>query len=200
MRLVVGLGNPGARYRDTPHNLGFWVCDRLAERFHIENEVQKFQARFRRGRIGDEDVGLLWPQTFMNVSGESVAEALRYLPVSVEDLIVVYDDMDLPLGRLRLRPEGGHGGHNGLRSIIESIGSRGFPRVRVGVGRPAEGWSATGHLLSRIPEADRDKFEAAADRAADAVCCIWERGVAEAMNRFNAPAKDASSESKEGKA
>jgi PTH1 family peptidyl-tRNA hydrolase len=127
MHLVVGLGNPGSRYRDTPHNLGFWVCDRLAESHGFGDEVRKYQARFRRGRIGSEDVGLLWPQTYMNASGDSVAAAMRYLPTSAEQMIVVFDDMDLPLGRLRIRPSGGHGGHNGLRSIVDRLGF-GFPK------------------------------------------------------------------------
>jgi PTH1 family peptidyl-tRNA hydrolase len=199
MRLVIGLGNPGSRYRDTPHNMGFWVCDRLAERGSLGAAVAKFQGRFRRGRIDGEDVGLLCPETYMNVSGDSVAEAMRYLPVELEDLIVVYDEMDLPLGRLRLRPEGGHGGHNGLRSIIERLGTRGFARVRVGVGRPPEGWSPTGHLLGRIAPEDRTKYDAAAERAADAVRCIWEEGIDEAMNRFNASPREVSTESREGK-
>jgi PTH1 family peptidyl-tRNA hydrolase len=194
MRLVVGLGNPGSRYRDTPHNLGFWVCDLLAERHGLRDEVEKFQGRFRRGRIGSEDVGLLWPQTYMNASGDSVAEAIRYLPTSTDDLVVVFDDMDLPLGRLRIRPRGGHGGHNGLRSITERLGSQGFARVRVGVGRPPEGWSASGHLLARIPEELRPRFDEAVVRAADAVQCIWDEGVEEAMNRFNAPLPEASKE------
>jgi PTH1 family peptidyl-tRNA hydrolase len=197
MRLVVGLGNPGSRYRDTPHNLGSWVCDLLAERHGLRDEVEKFQGRFRRGRIEGEDVGLLRPQTYMNASGESVAEAIRYLPTSAEELVVVFDDMDLPLGRLRIRPSGGHGGHNGLRSIIQRLGSQDFARVRVGVGRPPEGWSATGHLLGRIPAELRPRFDEAVVRAADAVECIWEEGVRAAMNRFNAPLPEGSMESTE---
>jgi PTH1 family peptidyl-tRNA hydrolase len=197
MHLVVGLGNPGSRYRETPHNLGFWVCDRLAESHGLRDEAQKFEARFRRGRIGSEDVGLLWPQTYMNASGDSVAEAIRYLPTAVEHLIVVFDDMDLPLGRLRIRPRGGHGGHNGLRSIVERLGSQEFPRVRVGVGRPPEGWSATGHLLRRIPEDLQPRFDEAVDRAAAAVRCILQEGVEESMNRFNASPFEAPKEPRE---
>ena len=200
MHLVVGLGNPGSRYRETPHNLGFWVCDRLAESHGFGAEVRKYQGRFRRGRIGSEDVGLLWPQTYMNASGDSVAEAMRYLPTSAEEMIVVFDDMDLPLERLRIRPSGGHGGHNGLRSIVDKLGSKDFARVRVGVGRPPEGWSATGHLLGRISETQRGRLEESVDRAAAAVRCILEEGVEEAMNRFNAPPPETSRESiEEGK-
>jgi PTH1 family peptidyl-tRNA hydrolase len=191
MRLVVGLGNPGTSYRDTPHNAGFWVCDRLAERHGFGAESRKYQGLFRRGRLRGEDVGLLKPQTYMNLSGDSVAEALRYLPVDsarlLEDLVVVYDEMDIEAGRLRLRPSGGHGGHNGMRSVIERIGTDQFARVRVGVGRPAEGRDPTGHLLSKIPPAKRAAFLRSIERAADAVEAILTEGVDAAMNRFNGP-------------
>ncbi|MFQ5697439.1 MAG: aminoacyl-tRNA hydrolase [Myxococcota bacterium] len=194
MILVVGLGNPGRRYRNTPHNLGFRVCERIAELGSFDAEVEKFEARFLRGRIDGKDTGLLMPQTYMNLSGESVARAMRYLPVTLDDLIVVFDDMDLPLGRLRVRPGGGAGGHNGVRSLIQSLGTQSFARVRVGVGRPSDGRSPTGHLLGRISEEDRPRFEAAVARAADAARCIWNHGVAEAMNRFNAEPGDDSTE------
>jgi PTH1 family peptidyl-tRNA hydrolase len=185
MVLVVGLGNPGARYRDTPHNAGFWVCDLLAKRHALGGESTRFQALLRRGRIGGEDVSVLKPQTFMNLSGHSVAEALRYLPVELKDLIVVVDDMDLPAGRLRIRHQGGHGGHNGLRSIIECIGSKEFPRVRIGVGRPRGSRDPVDHLLSRLPEAARAQFAEVGERAADAVELMMARGVEAAMNRYN---------------
>jgi PTH1 family peptidyl-tRNA hydrolase len=121
----------------------------------------------------------------MNLSGDSVAEALRYLPVEVSDLVVVYDEMDLPAGKLRIRPGGGHGGHNGMRSIIASLGSDAFPRVRVGVGRPEGKGSATGHLLSRMNGDERRWFDGAVALAADAVDAILQRGAAQAMNEFN---------------
>src|SRR5688572_9748006 len=189
MRLIVGLGNPGAKYRDTPHNAGFWVCERLAQRHALGPESTRFQALVQRGRIRGHEVALLRPQTFMNLSGQSVAEALRYLPVD-DSLLVVFDDMDLPAGRLRIRMGGGHGGHNGMRSIIECIGREDFPRVRIGVGRPRAGGTASrvtaGHLLSKLPEAERARFSEATDRAADAVELLLERGVQAAMNTFNA--------------
>jgi PTH1 family peptidyl-tRNA hydrolase len=185
MRLVIGLGNPGKRYEDTPHNAGFWVCDRLAARAGSPPESTRFQGLFQRGRLGRHDVGLLRPQTFMNLSGHSVAEALRYLPVEPDEILVVFDEMDLPAGKLRIRPSGSHGGHNGLRSIIECIGRSDFPRVRVGVGRPRGKRSPTDHLLSKVPEAERARFAELAERAADAVECILDRGVAAAMNEYN---------------
>lgn len=194
MILVVGLGNPGSRYRNTPHNLGFRVCERIAELGDFDAGVEKFKARFLRGRIDGRDMGLLMPQTYMNLSGESVARAIRYLPATVGDMIVVFDDMDLPLGRLRVRPGGGAGGHNGVRSLIQSLGTQLFARVRAGVGRPEGERSPTGHLLGRISEEDTPRYEAAVVRAADAARAIWEFGVAEAMNRFNAMPGDDSRE------
>jgi PTH1 family peptidyl-tRNA hydrolase len=189
MRLIVGLGNPGAKYRDTPHNAGFWVCERLAQRHALAPETTRFSSLLQRGRILGHEVALLRPQTFMNLSGQAVAEALRYLPVE-GSLLVVFDDMDLPAGRLRIRLGGGHGGHNGMRSIIESIGREDFPRVRLGVGRPRTGGTnprtTAGHLLARLPEAERKRFDEITDRAADAVEVLLERGVQAAMNAFNA--------------
>ncbi|MCP4004047.1 MAG: aminoacyl-tRNA hydrolase [bacterium] len=184
MFLIVGLGNPGKRYRDTPHNAGFQVCDRLADRYGLGDEVQKHQGLFWRGRLLNQDVGILKPQTFMNLSGESVGEAMRYLPVQPEDMILVYDDMDIPSGTLRLRKKGGHGGHNGIRSVIEHLGSKDFARLRVGVGRPGrEG--ATGHLLSKVRSEEREVFAKTVDLAADAVEAFIKDGIEAAMNRYN---------------
>jgi len=185
MRLIVGLGNPGTKYQDTPHNAGFWVCDLLARRHGLGGETQKFEGLLRRGRIAPTDVAVLKPQTYMNLSGESVAEAFRYLPVELSDLIVVYDEMDLPAGKLRIRPSGSAGGHNGMKSILQHLGSDAFARVRMGVGRPAGARTPTSHLLSRPDEEQRRILEQATGRAADAVEVILAHGVAEAMNRFN---------------
>ncbi len=185
MRLIVGLGNPGKRYRDTPHNAGFRVCDRFAERHHLGDEIDKFRGRFWRGRLKNEDVAVLKPQTYMNLSGESVREAIRYLPLEASQMIVVYDEIDLPLGRLRIRPCGGSGGHNGVQSLIEQLGTRDFPRIRVGVGRGAGARDPTGHLLGRVRAAEREVFAETVERAADALETVLEDGVDEAMNRFN---------------
>jgi PTH1 family peptidyl-tRNA hydrolase len=185
MRLVVGLGNPGARYRDTPHNAGFRACDVLAARHRVGDEQKKFRGSFRRGRVLGHDVGLLKPETYMNASGEAVAEALRYLPVVAADVILLYDEIDLPAGKLRIRPGGSAGGHNGVRSVIEHLGSDAIPRVRIGVGRPKQGRDPTGHLLGKVHPELREIFEKAVERAADAVEAILVHGIPEAMNRFN---------------
>ena len=185
MLLFVGLGNPGQRYSETPHNAGFVVCDRFAAKHRFGATAAKFQGEFVRGRALGADVGLLKPQTFMNLSGESVAEALRYLPVEPASVVVVFDEMDIPSGKLRLRLKGGHGGHNGLRSIIESIGTSDFPRIRVGIGRPPSGREPTGHLLSKVASAERERFSATVDLAVDALEVVIGQGFEAAMNRFN---------------
>lgn len=185
MRLFVGLGNPGTRYADTPHNAGFVVCDRLIAKHRLPAPTEKFKGLFARGTVLGHDVGVLKPQTFMNLSGESVAAALRYLPVETGEIVVVFDEMDIPSGKLRLRKSGGHGGHNGLRSIVEQLGSSDFPRIRVGIGRPPAGREPTGHLLSKVPAAERERYTATIELAVDALEMALESGFEAAMNRFN---------------
>ena len=185
MRLVVGLGNPGSEYARTPHNAGFMVCEALAARHRLGDPSKRFQGLVYRGRIGDIDVAVLKPQTYMNRSGDAVSEALRYLPVEHTEILVIFDEMDLPIGKLRIRPSGGHGGHNGMRSIIDRIGSSDFARLRVGVGRPPAGRSATGHLLGRPEAGAQEQLAQATMRAAEAAECILQQGVESAMNRFN---------------
>lgn len=185
MRLIVGLGNPGARYRDTPHNAGFVVCDRFTERHHIAGETRKFRGRFRRGPVDDEDIGVLMPGTYMNLSGDAVAEAVRYLPIAGRDIILVFDDMDLREGCIRIRPGGGSGGHQGVQSVIDHLGSEEFPRVRVGVGRPPGERGATNHLLGPVRAEERRRFLQTVELAVDALDTILREGVDEAMNRYN---------------
>ncbi len=185
MRLIVGLGNPGSRYRETPHNAGFQVCDGFAERHHLGEEVRKFGGVFRRGRVRGEDVGVLKPQTYMNLSGESVSEAVRYLPAEAPDLILVYDEMDLPSGRLRIRPRGGSAGHKGVQSVIDRLGTGDFPRLRVGVGRGDERRGAVAHLLGRTSKRERKRISQTVDLAVEALDFMLECGVEEAMNRYN---------------
>ncbi len=185
MQLFVGLGNPGPRYAETPHNAGFVVCDRFAARHRFPAPAPKFEGLFTRGKAHGHDVGLLKPQTFMNLSGDSVAQALRYLPVEAHELVVIFDEMDIPSGRLRLRKAGGHGGHNGLRSIIERLGTQDFPRIRVGIGRPPQGHEPTGHLLNKVRAEERARYDATVELAVDALDCILESGFEAAMNRYN---------------
>ncbi len=198
MRLIVGLGNPGTRYRGTPHNAGFLVCDRFAERHQLAGEGRKFQGRFRRGRVRGEDIGLLKPETYMNLSGEAVREAVRYLPLEGEDIILVFDDIDLPQGSVRIRPDGGSGGHLGVESVIADLGTENFPRVRVGVGRPQSRRGAAKHVLAPVASEKRERFSQTIDRAVEALDTILENGIDEAMNQYNGLPPAGQEEEEEG--
>ena len=187
MKVIVGLGNPGPEYEETPHNVGFDVVALLAERLAASwRRSTRFQARLARVERGGEPWLLVQPQTFMNLSGTSVAPVLRYHGCGPEDLVVVLDDADLPLGRLRIRPDGGSGGHRGLASVIEALGTEAFARVRLGVGRdPAVEGGLVDHVLGRFDPARGLAARSMVAAAADAVMCLTETCLAEAMNRYN---------------
>lgn len=187
MHLLVGLGNPGPAYADTRHNVGFLVVDELARRMGTVLDVERFHGRFGRGRLAGADCALLQPTTFMNRSGRAVAAAVAGL-AEVEptrDLLVVQDDLDLPLGRLRLRAAGGAGGHNGLADVLEALGTRAVPRLRVGIGRPVAG--AIDHVLAGFEPAEREELVATIGRAADAVERWIRDGIERAMEQANRP-------------
>lgn len=188
MNLIVGLGNPGRRYRGTRHNMGAEVVDRLARRAGIAIDEDAGFARVGRGRIAGRRVLLAKPQTYVNVSGEAVRDLRRRHRLRLPDIFVVVDDLDLPLGRIRLRAEGSAGGHNGLRSIIEALGTTEFPRLRVGVGRPPAGIDPADHVLTRFSPEEHEVLDAVLDRAAEALEAAVVEGVEAAMNRFNARA------------
>lgn len=185
MILVAGLGNPGAQYANTRHNVGFDTIDYLAASYRIPLNRVRHKALTGEGIIQGKKVILLKPQTFMNLSGEAIAELIRFYKVPLTDLIVVYDDIDLPVGSVRIRPTGSAGTHNGMRSIVERLGSSAFPRVRIGVGKPPQGWKLADHVLSRFPEEERALVNAAVERAADAVPAIILAGAEAAMSRYN---------------
>jgi len=189
MKLVVGLGNPGSRYQHTRHNLGFRVVDVLAERWRIAVSRQKFGAMLGDGTVSGERTALMKPQTFMNRSGQSVQAAVAFYRLPIEELLVVGDDLDLPIGRLRIRASGSSGGHRGLASIIQCLGSESFARVRVGIGRPAPD-DAVEHVLSGFAEDEELAVNRAVDGAADAVECWLAEGVTAAMNKFNRTGRD----------
>jgi PTH1 family peptidyl-tRNA hydrolase len=187
VKIVAGLGNPGATYKGTPHNIGFEVLELLAGRLGGSWRANaRFKSRLARVRHEDEEMLLVQPQTFMNLSGEAVGALMRYHRLTPESLTVVVDDADLPAGRLRIRGEGGAGGHRGLLSVIESCGTRNFARVRVGIGRGKDGAGLTEHVLGCLDPARDALVRRAAAAAAEAVLCLATRGLAEAMNRFNA--------------
>ena len=155
MKLVAGLGNPGREYEDTPHNVGFQVVDFLIEHLGISGFQTKFRSKMIGTSIGGESCLFIKPQTYMNKSGEAVAEFVNFYRIPSEKIVIISDDIDLPPGKVRFRDEGGHGGHNGLRSIIESLGNGNFHRIRVGVGRPSEQKNIVGHVLGRWSEVDK---------------------------------------------
>jgi PTH1 family peptidyl-tRNA hydrolase len=187
MKVIVGLGNPGAMYEKTRHNVGFWVVDELARRLGASWGKVKWRAHVAEGRAGGEKVLLVKPQTYMNASGESVRELFDFHREldAARDLILVYDDMDFPPGQIRLRERGSGGGHNGVKSVIQHLGSEVFPRVRVGIGRPSGDVRVVDYVLSPFSAADLVPVQEAVARAADAVQCALEQGFAAAMNRFN---------------
>lgn len=186
MKLIAGLGNPGREYAATRHNIGFMVIDRLAHQLGVAVEKKKFKALFGQGQVGTEKVLLVKPQTYMNLSGGAVSALLRWHKLGPADLVVVFDDMDLPPGKLRLRREGGAGGHKGMESIIMALGTEGFPRLRIGVGKPEiPGFDAAGYVLSRLSGEDARIFEESVDTAAEAIHCIVSGGLERAMNEYN---------------
>ena len=184
MKLLVGLGNPGDKYSATRHNIGFMVAEQVAQRHRIVLKKKGYQGIYGVGRPEGCETTILLPQTFMNCSGSSVNAAYRSLGIVPGDLIVIYDDLDLPFGRLRIKIDGGHGGHNGLRDIIAILGSKDFIRLRVGIGRPERG-DVTGHVLSRFATNEKKLLPQLLDAAAEATETILSSGVTEAMNQFN---------------
>ncbi len=188
MKLIVGLGNPGREYEATRHNLGFRVIDALASRGHIALSSAKFSAESGQGVIEGHKVLLLKPQTYMNLSGQSVGPAAHFYKIAPEDLVVAHDDLDLALGRLQLRRGGGTGGHNGLKSIVQCLGSGDFVRLRIGIGKP-QGPEArqrvVGHVLSRFDASEAAHIDEAVAAAVRAIEAVLADGLAKAMNAFN---------------
>lgn len=184
MYVIAGLGNPGKEYEKTRHNMGFLVVDRLAEKCGIKVNKLKHKALTGDGRIGGEKVLLVKPQTYMNLSGESLREVVRYYDVEMSNLIVIYDDFDLETGALRIRKKGSAGSHNGMKSVIYQLQSDEFPRVRIGIGASG-GLDWKDFVTGRISSAEADVLAETLDKAADAIISIIEDGIDVAMNRFN---------------
>ena len=184
MTMVVGLGNPGDRYSDTRHNMGFMVIDSLAEALRIEVRKRKFGACLALGEFADQKLILLKPWQFMNRSGQAVSTAAGFYKLGVRDLLVISDDMDLEPGRIRLRAKGSAGGHNGLADIAQKLGTNEFARCRVGIGR-SDWQDSVDYVLERPTNEQKLLLDAAIERARDAVLCWVENGIETAMNRFN---------------
>jgi peptidyl-tRNA hydrolase, PTH1 family len=183
MYLIVGLGNPGLEYRHTRHNVGFDIVDLIAEKYNISLNRIKFKGVCGDGFVGTEKVLLLKPSTYMNLSGESLVEAANFYKIPRENIIVIYDDVSLAVGRMRVRPEGSAGGHNGMKNIILHLSSEVFPRIKVGVGQPQSGLIP--HVLGKFPKEEREVLEKLFEGAVEAAVAIIKDGITEAMNRYN---------------
>jgi PTH1 family peptidyl-tRNA hydrolase len=189
MKLIIGLGNPGREYSGTRHNIGFAVLGELARKNGINFDKRCCHSRAGEGRMGDQQVVLAKPQTYMNLSGDAVAALVRKYKVKVSDILVVHDDLDLPMGKIRIRANGSAGGHNGLKSIIASIGTMEFPRLKIGIGRPEntgiERRDIIDHVLSDFDSVDRKIAEEAIARAVEAAEIIVHQGLDAAMTKYN---------------
>ncbi len=185
MKLIVGLGNPGDKYENTRHNVGFMVVQMLAEEAGIRLKNKGHQGLYGTGRVDGREVTLLLPQTFMNLSGASTGSACRSLGLAPEDLIVVHDDIDQSFGSLKLKSGGGHGGHNGIRNICQVLGHGDFLRVKVGVGRPAAGGDVARYVLSSFAAAEKKVLKTVLENSAMAIKTVLSHGEQVAMNEFN---------------
>ena len=185
MYVVVGLGNPGKQYDKTRHNVGFDVIDILAEEYGISVSKIKHKALIGEGRVGSEKVLLVKPQTYMNLSGETLIDIYNYYKIDMENIIVIYDDIDLDVGKIRIRKKGSGGTHNGMRSITKCLGSTDFPRVRVGVSKPRPGQDLADFVLSRFRKEEADDLQVGLEKAAKSVDCMIRENIDKAMNQYN---------------
>jgi len=185
MKIIIGLGNPGRKYERTRHNAGFMAVEELAKGLHVAITQEKHHALIGKARVDSGELVLAKPQTYMNESGRAVGAILRGTYATVADLIVVHDELDLPLGSVRVKIGGGHGGHNGLRSIIEHAGTSDFIRVRIGIGRPAPNMDSAGYVLGSFSADEREAAAGAVKKATEAIKAIVREGPARAMNIFN---------------
>ncbi len=185
MYIIAGLGNPGAKYAGTRHNAGFSVIDELADKYNISVDMAKHQGLSGKGVIAGEKVLLVKPMTYMNESGVCLRQVMDYYKADIEDLIVIFDDISLEPGRLRVRAKGSAGGHNGIKSIIAHLGTDQFKRIKIGVGDKPKGWDLVDWVLGRFPEEQYDTLRQANIRACGAVACILTDGIEACMNQYN---------------
>jgi PTH1 family peptidyl-tRNA hydrolase len=185
MKLIVGLGNPESDYSKTRHNMGFNVINSLAKAYDIDISRKKFEAEFGSGIIENEKVILIKPQTFMNLSGKAVIEFVNFYKVPLEDLIIIYDDMDIDISKIRIRKLGSPGSHNGMKSIVNILADDRFPRVRVGIGKPTYEEDIINYVIGPIPEEEQKALNEGVEKAKDAIVEILKNGIDSAMNKFN---------------
>ena len=185
MYIIAGLGNPGRKYENTRHNLGFITIDRLAEKCGIEIKKSKFKSLIGEGVVSGEKVVFLKPQTFMNNSGEAIREALRFYKVQLSNLLVIYDDIDIPMGDIRIRMGGSAGTHNGMKSIVYHLMDDHFPRIRIGIGKGNKSDDIIDYVLGGFSGDEVKPLEEACDNAVEAIICYIEKGIDASMNRYN---------------
>lgn len=190
MKVIVGLGNPGSEYAATRHNVGFMAIDAVAAKYGVHVWRDKFSAQIGECVIGNEKVLLVKPQTYMNLSGEAVGPLLSWYKLPSDQMAVLYDDMDIEAGSARIRLKGSSGGHNGIKSILAHIGTEDFARFRIGIGRPAQGWSVIDHVLAKFGDADRRAVEDVVEKIVPAVECFVKNGIDLTMNRYNIKLKN----------
>lgn len=191
MYIIAGLGNPTKEYDKTRHNVGFLAIDALADQYHIDVSEKKHKALCGRGAIEGQKVVLMKPQTFMNLSGESIRAAVDFYKVDPEDIIIIYDDISLEPGQLRIRLKGSAGGHNGIKNIIAHLGTQEFPRIKVGIGAKPPRMDLADYVLSRFSRGEQKLMEDAFQEAAEAAVMMMTDGAERAMNHFNTKKKEA---------
>ena len=185
MYLIAGLGNPESEYDHTRHNIGFMVINELAKKLEIAVTKNQFDGLYGKGKIGSETVILLKPQTYMNLSGKSIVPFANFYKISSQNILVIQDDIDLEVGALKIRKKGGAGTHNGMKSVIEQLGTQEFPRVRVGIGMPQRKADLIHHVLGAIPEEEKQVLEKTIQKAVEAVIAIVQEDIDYAMNQYN---------------
>ena len=185
MYLIIGLGNPEEEYSKTRHNMGFNTINKLAQKYNIEVNKNKFQGQYETAIIEWKKAILIKPQTYMNLSGQSVQEFANFYKIEPENILVIYDDMDIEAGQIKIRKKGSAGGHNGMKSIIQMLGTEEFPRIRIGIGRPQHNGDEINYVIGAIPEQEIPKLDEGTEKAKDAIIEILKNGIDSAMNKFN---------------
>lgn len=185
MYLIVGLGNPEPEYSKTRHNMGFDVINKIASKYEIELTRNKFNGIYGSGVIEEEKVILLKPQTFMNLSGQCVKPFIDFYKIPLENVLIIYDDMDVEIGNIKVRKQGGPGSHNGVKSVVHELAAEKFPRIRVGIGRPVDDYDAIDYVIGKVEDENYQKLELGIDKAVNAVVEYLKNGIDIAMNKLN---------------
>ena len=185
MYLIIGLGNPEEEYSKTRHNMGFNTINKIAQKYKIEVNKNKYQGLYETTIIEGKKAILLKPQTYMNLSGKCVQEFVNFYKIEKDNIIVVYDDMDIEPGQIKIRKKGSAGGHNGMKSIIQMLGTEEFPRIRIGIGRPKYNGDEINYVIGAIPEEEIPKLDEGTEKAKDAIIEVLKNGIDSAMNKFN---------------